>query len=78
MQDKYQNSVCNEFSGILHKYDRIYDIKYGVVEQCAHCGERMFFAWDVDNTYYLSFHIRSSLQMNDAVFHQNYPNFNLI
>lgn len=76
--EKYQRSVCDAFSGKLHKYERLYETKHGVVEQCDHCGDRQFFAWDVNDTYYLSYHIRQSLQMYDAVFKINYPDFNLI
>lgn len=76
--DKYQQSVCVEETGILHNYQKLYETKHGIVEQCINrsCGDKQFFPWDVPNAEYLSFHIRSALQKWDAVFSVNYPYFN--
>lgn len=76
--DKYQNSVCCEFSGMLHKYEHLYDTNYGVIEECEHCHDRQFFAFDVGDTHYLSYHIRQALQLSDSLFLINYPNFKMI
>lgn len=47
----------------------------GILERCTRCGAKMLFKHNGNNAYYLSYHLRSALQPDDALFAHEYPNF---
>lgn len=69
--------MCDESAGLLHNYQFLYQIPKGTIEKCinTYCGEKQFFPNEVPNDVYLSHHIRSALQVADALFKVNYPQF---
>jgi hypothetical protein len=69
---RYQNSVCR--NGYLHDFRLVRETDVGFLERCTRCGKQVHFPGNVSNAYYLSFHIRSSLQKGEPLFEHEYPN----
>ena len=67
-----ENSNC--LQGLLHDYRIIKTYRDGVVERCTRCKKQVYFRNNVNNTVYLSHHIRSMLQGNDPRFNREYKN----
>lgn len=70
----YQNSYCK--GAWLHDFRAMREYSQGVLERCTRCGVKMFFKHQGNNAYYLSYHLRSALQVDDPLFAHEYPNFN--
>lgn len=64
------NSMCG--GGLYHDYQIIRSTVDGVIEQCSRCKDRQFFRHNVNNSHYLSFHLRSALQKRDIRFNREY------
>lgn len=71
MTGKYQRSLCKR-KGWLHDYRLQTQYMHGVVEKCEKCGDRKYFPLDIDNATYLSYHIRSAIQLTDERFEHEY------
>lgn len=69
---KYQNSLCGRGTW-LHKFKILGSPKGGILERCERCGVTKFFSENVPNHIYLSWHIRSGLQVTDYLFNREYP-----
>jgi len=67
---KYQNSVCS--LGQLHNFLQVKETKYGVLERCKKCGKQIHFKNNTPNHIYLSYHIRSALQINHQMYKKEY------
>ena len=72
LSDRYQNSECLNY--YLHDFREVGQAKGGFIERCTRCGLTMHFPGNISNNEYLSYHIRSALQINDPLFHREYPN----
>lgn len=70
LSKRYQNSVCK--GGYLHNFLQIKETNIGFLERCSRCGKQMHFPGNVPNHVYLSYHIRSALQINDPLFKREY------
>lgn len=75
MKTKYQNSVCKR--GWLHKWVTTSQDSKGIVERCERCGKKMMFSSKMPNHIFLSYHIRSVLRADDALFSREYPNIQI-
>lgn len=69
---RYQNSECKR--GMLHDFRQIVTTPIGHVERCLRCGKKIHFPNNVPNHIYLSYHIKSALQINDPRYFIEYPN----
>jgi len=74
MMTKYQNSLCDIGNYWLHDFRYVEETKSGILERCSRCGVQMHFPHNVNNAYYLSYHIRSAIQPGDPLFFREYPN----
>lgn len=70
LSQRYQNSRCK--NNYLHDFRHINQTDRGYVERCTRCGLQMHFPHDVPNHVYLSYHLRSALQVNDPLFKREY------
>lgn len=70
---RYQNSYCR--GNWLHKFQIIKQTKDGVLERCDKCGLEKHFSVDVPNHIYLSYHLRSGLQIYDPMYQREYGQF---
>ncbi len=64
------NSRCK--GGLYHAYKIVRTYTDGSVEICTRCRNRKFFNNKTPNYVYLSYHIRSMIQKNDARFNREY------
>lgn len=67
---RYQNSVCR--GNWLHEFREIGRSQVGVVERCRKCGLKKHFPMNIPNHIYLSWHLRSALQIDDPLFKREY------
>ncbi len=64
------NSECT--AGFLHSYKITKTLPHGIIERCTRCLDTQFFRNEVPNYIYLSFHVRSALQMDHKRFIKEY------
>ena len=74
MSHHYQNSMCQEQFGLLHRWKWLYNHKGGIVEKCELCAEKQFIPADIPNDVYLTTHLRSAIQPSDPLYKVNWPN----
>ncbi len=68
---RYQNSVCK--GNYLHKFKILKQTTAGLLERCERCGTIKHFHMQIPNHIYMSYHIRSGLQIYEPLFHREYP-----
>lgn len=68
--NRYKNSICR--NNYLHKFIQVKETDYGFLERCMRCGKQVHFPGNISNHAYLSFHIRSALQVNDTLYQHEY------
>lgn len=56
----------------LHNYQISRTFDHGVEEVCTRCKDRQFFKHNTPSVTYLSYHIRSALQLSDKRFRREY------
>lgn len=67
---RYQNSICR--NNYLHDFRQVKETEVGFLERCLRCGTQMHFPANIPNHIYLSYHIRSALQVNDPLYEHEY------
>lgn len=70
--DYYFNSLCLE-GKYLHDYEIRKTFNDCVLEVCTRCKDRKQFKLNGSNRYYLSYHIKQTLQPKDKRFYTEYP-----
>lgn len=69
--NRYRNSICR--NNYLHDFRQVKETDTGFLERCTRCGKQVHFPATISNHMYLSYHIRSALQVGDPLFHHEYP-----
>lgn len=73
--DDEENSYCS-IGMHLHDYQLKEYFPTGMIERCTFCGDEQYFRYDVPNSNYLSFHLRSRLKKTDYRFNYEYGQTN--
>lgn len=70
--NRYRLSICR--NNFLHDFRQVKETRYGFLERCIRCGKQVHFPANISNHAYLTYHIRSALQVSDPLFFHEYPN----
>ena len=69
-ENRYKNSICK--NNYLHDFRQIQETSTGFLERCTRCGKQVHFPQNISNHVYLSYHIRSALQVGEPLYNREY------